>query len=120
MIHGWRPASAVIQPTVFAMNELVIVTKPGNPLKISQLGLLIFYPDKVKFEKGDVSLSFPPKWLEVPIDDKGFIEFGRKVDKLLSGKMPSESLKCRWCKYRHLGDELAHLPSGPFEEDLPF
>lgn len=94
--------------------------KHGKPLKISRLGLLIFYPDKVKFEHGDALLSFPPKWLEVPIDDELFLEFIGKIDKLLSGKPPAESIKCKWCRYRHLGDQLAHLPNETYQEDLPF
>lgn len=82
--------------------------KEGNGIKITRLGLLIFYPDSVKFEGGNVYLSFPPTWLEVPIDEKSFISFISQVDKLLKGKLPSENMKCKWCQYRHLGDQLAH------------
>src|SRR3990167_5011669 len=43
-----------------------------EPITISKLGLLIFYPDTVAFENGIAQLSFPPKWLEIPCDDAGF------------------------------------------------
>lgn len=85
----------------------------GEGIKITKLGLLIFYPDEVRIKNGDLSLTFPPKWMEVPIDDKLFIEFAGKVNGILSGKMPAESLSCKWCRYRHLGDELSHIT---FEE----
>lgn len=55
-------------------------------------------------------LSFPPKWLEVPVDGEGFLEFAKKIDALLEGPMPEEGKDCQWCKYRHIGDTLAHVP----------
>jgi CRISPR/Cas system-associated exonuclease Cas4 (RecB family) len=94
--------------------------KEGKAIKISRLGLLIFYPDQAKFEEGEALVSFPPKWLEVPIDDKLFVEFVGKVDKLLAGKPPAESLSCKWCQYRHVGDQLVHVSDGPVQDDLPF
>ena len=89
----------------------------GKPIKLSKLGLLIFYPDKATFEKGDAILTFPPKWLEVPIDDGGFIKFAKEIDLLLEGPLPAESKNCKWCKYRHVGDEIVHTP---VQEDIPF
>ena len=81
----------------------------GKGMKISQLGLLIFYPDKVAFEEGIAKFDFPPTWLEVPIDDKAFLKFIKEVDELLHGAMPEEGKDCKWCKYRHLGEELSHI-----------
>lgn len=94
--------------------------KDGKKIVVSKLGLLIFYPDRVKFEKGEAVLSFPPSWLDVPIDDELFLEFVGKIDKLLAGAPPAESLSCKWCQYRHVGDQLAHVGSGPVQDDLPF
>jgi hypothetical protein len=94
--------------------------KYGKSFNITKLGLLIFYPDKVSFDEDEAILHFPPKWLEVPIDEKGFISFTKEVDKLLSGKTPDESRSCRWCQYRHLGETLSHLSEGPVQEDIPF
>ena len=34
----------------------------GIPVKISRLGLLIFYPDQVNFENANANLIFPPNW----------------------------------------------------------
>lgn len=89
----------------------------GNQVALSMLGLLIFYPDKATFENGDAILTFPPKWLPVPIDDKGFIDFAKEIDLLLEGELPPEGKDCKWCKYRHSGDEITHKP---IQEDIPF
>lgn len=90
----------------------------GKPIKLTKLGLLIFYPDTVSFEDGIARLNFPPKWLEVPIADAEFLTFAKVVDKLLKGPTPEEGKECKWCKYRHLGDELTHYESP--KEDIPF
>jgi len=94
----------------------------GLALKITKLGLLIFYPDTVSFEKNEARIHFPPKWLEVPIDEKGFLAFAKEVSKLLSGPAPKEGTECKWCKYRHLGEEITHEEEkkGPIQEDIPF
>lgn len=83
--------------------------KTGNPVKITKLGLLIFYPDSVSFEDKTAKLDFPPKWLEVPIDEKEFIEFIKLINKLLEGPLPEESKECKWCQYRHVGETLSHI-----------
>lgn len=90
----------------------------GKPISVTKIGLLIFYPDGVSFNSGKAFLDFPPKWLEVPIDKEGFLAFASEVDKLLSGATPAEGESCKWCKYRHLNDELGHSESQT--EDLPF
>lgn len=89
----------------------------GHPIRLSHLGLLIFYPEKASFKDGDAILTFPPKWLEVPVDDKGFLKFAKEIDTLLEGPLPDEGKSCKWCKYRHVGDEIAHQP---VQEDIPF
>ena len=35
----------------------------GEPIKITRLGLLIFYPDTVTFENGIAKIDFPPKFV---------------------------------------------------------
>lgn len=82
----------------------------GEPKKITRAGLLMFYPDMASFEEGSVSLTFPPKWLEVPIDRNAFIKFIKGINDLLEGPMPEEGKECKWCAYRHIGDTLAHEP----------
>ena len=42
----------------------------GDPIEITKLGLLIFYPDTVEFVGESALFSFPPKWFEVPIEDR--------------------------------------------------
>jgi hypothetical protein len=92
--------------------------KSGEPMKLSKLALLIFYPDTVSFEGGVAKFDFPPKWLEVPVDMEGFLAFMKSVDKLLSGPMPEESKTCKWCQYRHVGETMTH--GGGSQEGLPF
>jgi CRISPR/Cas system-associated exonuclease Cas4 (RecB family) len=92
--------------------------KEGNPIKITHMGLLIFYPDAVSFGDGTAQISFPPKWLEVPVDEGGFFKFIKAIDKLLSGPMPEESKTCKWCQYRHVGETLSHTQSD--QEEIPF
>jgi CRISPR/Cas system-associated exonuclease Cas4 (RecB family) len=91
----------------------------GKGIKISKMGLLIFYPDEVTFKDNKAVFSFPPSWLEVPADDKGLLNFLKEVDDLLSGPTPAEGRNCKWCKYRHLGEEMSHLEL-PVQDDLPF
>ena len=82
--------------------------KMGEPVVISRLGLLVFYPDTVAFENNVARLDFPPKWLEVPIDQDGFLKFMKSIDKLLASPLPEEGKECKWCQYRHLGETLSH------------
>lgn len=93
--------------------------KLGKARKITRLALLIFYPDSVSFENGIARLNFPPKWLEVPIDEEGFFEFIKSIDKLLTGPLPEECPTCKWCQYRHVGDRLSHKRSDG-KDDIPF
>jgi len=64
---------------------------------------------KALVENGLARLDFPPKWLEVPIDQDRFLKFMKSIDDLLSGPMPEESSECKWCQYRHAGETLAHI-----------
>ncbi len=73
--------------------------KQAKPIKISKMGLLIFYPDTVKFENGIARLDFPPKWLEVTSNEDTFLDFIKKIDVLLNGPIPEEGPACKWCQY---------------------
>ncbi len=88
----------------------------GDPKKVTRTGLLIFYPDAVEFSKGSASLTFPPTWFEVPINQEGFLQFMYEANGLLEGPTPPENPNCKWCAYRHLGEKLAH----PQTDDIPF
>lgn len=79
------------------------------PIKINTLGLLVMYPDTVHFEKDNLFLSFPPKWMEIPDDMFSFFKLIKDIELLLSGLAPSEGEDCYWCKYRHTGEKLSHL-----------
>ena len=94
--------------------------KSGKPFNITKMGLLVFYPENVSFKNGEALLHFPPKWLEVPLDQSGFIKFAGEIDKLLSGEVPPESKSCKWCQYRHVGETLSHLDEEPFQDEIPF
>lgn len=81
----------------------------GKPISISMLGLLIFYPDKVELDGENALFRFPASWYEVPIDDQEFIKLMKEIEELLSGPTPEEGKDCKWCKYRHRGEEITHL-----------
>lgn len=87
--------------------------KFGDPIKISKLSLLIFYPDQTSIVDGKVSLNFPHTWLEVPIDDAKFMEFIKSVDSVLLGELPEPTQTCSWCMYRARFEEK-------IQEELPF
>lgn len=93
--------------------------REGSPFKTTRLGLLIFYPDKVKFENNIAKFDFPPNWLEVPIDENAFFVFMKEIDDLLKGPLPKESPTCKWCQYRHVGERLSHEDKTG-QSDLPF
>jgi len=81
----------------------------GKPVEISQLALLIFYPGQPNFTDNSVYIEFPPQWMEVPVEDGGFLTFAKGIEKLLSGPIPKESENCKWCNYRHKGEEISHI-----------
>lgn len=93
--------------------------KMGQSMSLNRVGLLIFYPDTVSFENGLARLDFPPKWLEIPLDSDGFLQFAKEVDQLLSGPRPEENPECKWCQYRHTGELFTH-ESKIVKDDLPF
>jgi len=96
-------------------------TETGDSIKITKLGLLIFYPDEVLYKDNNAFVSFPPKWLEVPLDTEGFVIFAQEIDRLLSGKAPNEGAACKWCEYRHLGDTITHTESrNEKDKTIPF
>lgn len=78
----------------------------GEPIKVTKLALLIFFPEKVEYEDDGVELDFPAKWYEVPIDEEGFKNLMYKINDLVTGPMPDDNPKCEYCKYRNLGKTL--------------
>lgn len=60
-------------------------------------------------------LTFPPKWLEVPIDEAAFTSFMVEIDTLIKGAIPPENEDCQFCKYRHVNEQYQNNKS-----DLPF
>lgn len=73
--------------------------KYEKPIKITRMGLLIFYPDTLSFEDNTVDVNFPPKWMEISSNDDGFISFIKEIDSLLNGPIPEENPDCEFCKY---------------------
>lgn len=88
----------------------------GGPIEVTKLGLVIMYPDQVKFVKNQAVISFPPKWIEVSTEKDNFLKFIKGVSDLLEGPIPPENPDCKWCGYRHYGEKYAHL----FKTDVPF
>lgn len=81
----------------------------GESKKITKLGLIVMYPDRVKFANGEAFLSFPPKWFEIDIKQDDFIKFIQGIQEILSGPIPPENPDCKWCDYRHYGEKYTHL-----------
>ncbi|HKZ35114.1 MAG TPA: PD-(D/E)XK nuclease family protein [Patescibacteria group bacterium] len=81
----------------------------GEPLMVNQMGLIVMYPDTVKFENGRAILDFPPRFLEIPVDSDGFMNFIGEVNKLLTGPLPSKSLSCPWCQYQQIEEDLTEF-----------
>ncbi len=73
-----------------------------KPIKITKMGLLIFYPDTLSFEGDVAKINFPPKWMDIPADGKGFISFIKEINDLLEGPEPEENPECGFCKYNKL------------------
>jgi len=88
----------------------------GEAKNITKLGLIIMYPDQVKFDQGHAFINFPPTWIEIEINHEKFLDFISGVSALLEGPTPPENPNCPWCKYRHLGEVLSH----PQTSDIPF
>ena len=76
--------------------------KAKEPIKITRMGLLVFYPSTVAFENEIAKIDFPPKWLEIPADEGTFLSFIKEIDNLLSEPMPEENPECKYCQYRHI------------------
>ncbi len=91
--------------------------KYEKPIRITQMGLIIMYPDQVKFESGHATLTFPPKWLEIPQDEQAFMSFMKEVDTLIAGPIQPEGEDCQFCKYRHVNE---HYEESLGKSDLPF
>jgi len=81
----------------------------GEAKQITKLGLIVMYPDRVEFVKGEALLSFPPKWLEIELRQDDFVSFVQGIQKLLDGPVPAETSACKWCEYRHYGEKYSHL-----------
>ena len=71
----------------------------STPIKITKMGLLIFYPEYVDFINETSKVNFPPKWMEIPTDEKAFYNFIKEVDDLLEGPVPEMNPSCKFCEY---------------------
>jgi len=112
---------AMYQSQLWAYQYALENPAEGEPIKITRLALLIFYPEQVSFEDGAAKMTLPPQWVSVEYDLDSFLKFIKEVDTLLAGPLPAEGDKCQWCKYRHTGEQLAHhLETTPLGDEPPF
>ncbi len=102
---------------LFAYKYALEHPKRDIPIVISQLGLIIMYPNKVTIQDHIVSVQFPPVYLEVPIDETDFFSYIQKVNILLSGPIPPENPDCKWCQYRKTNSLIREEIT---ENTLPF
>ena len=68
---------------------------------INKLGLLCFTPDQFKIKKNEntACLFGALKWLEIPVDDSGFLDFLGEIADLIAGDLPESGPDCTYCKY---------------------
>ncbi len=69
---------------------------------VERLGLLVFEPNAFTHVRdGKASLSGTMSWVEIPRNDKQFLQFlGEVVDILEQRSPPAAAPKCGWCVYR--------------------
>lgn len=69
---------------------------------VNTLGLIVYEPKEFSCKSlKSVSLNGTLKWLEIPRNDKAFLEFLHALLTLLEQPEPPEpSSTCEWCKYR--------------------
>lgn len=69
---------------------------------VNTLGLIVYEPKEFSCKSTErVSLNGTLKWLEIPRNDKDFLEFLHALLTLLEQPEPPEpSSTCEWCKYR--------------------
>lgn len=72
----------------------------GNPIKISQMGVVSINPEEMKLIDGKVIFTTTPKWHPVNEDMNSFFLLINDISKLLNGDLPSMSEDCRLCLYR--------------------
>jgi hypothetical protein len=77
---------------------------------VSRLGLLVFEPASfTNSSPGDATLDGAMKWIELPRDDSGFLEFLKDVVSVLDEpEPPAASPSCGWCKYREESQETGY------------
>lgn len=88
----------------------------GQPKKVSRMGVVAINPEEISFPGEDVVFHAKPRFFEIEEDMERFYTFISEISKLLDGPLPADSDACAWCKYRHLGEAIAH----PQTDDIPF
>jgi hypothetical protein len=78
---------------------------------ISRLGLLCFEPSELRVPvPGRQAYEGEARWLEIPRDEKAFLEFVSEVLALLDGPLPDPSSDCDWCSYARTMSSLGSAP----------
>ncbi|MDP3988142.1 MAG: PD-(D/E)XK nuclease family protein [Candidatus Levybacteria bacterium] len=72
----------------------------GNPVKISELGIVSVHPNEMKLIDGKIVFTSTPAWHPITEDMDSFMGMIREIDLVLNGRLPKPSEACRLCIYR--------------------
>jgi hypothetical protein len=70
---------------------------------VTTLGLLVFEPDAFSDEAGAAMVQGKLTWINIPRDDRMFMEFLADVLAVLELPTPAPSPECGWCRYSLTG-----------------
>ncbi len=72
----------------------------GEPIKISQMGIVTVNPEEMKLVDGKIVFTTTPRFHPVVEDMAGFHELIKEISDVLNGDLPAASATCSLCIYR--------------------
>lgn len=89
----------------------------GEPIKVSQMGIISINPEEMKLDNGKVLFTTKPTWHPVVEDMDSFFSLIKDIDKVLAGDVPEVSQTCMLCVYR---SKFIPAREDSQTEDIPF
>lgn len=72
----------------------------GEPIKISQMGIVSVNPEKMKLVDGKIVFTTTPRFHPVKENTTGFRKLIEEISTVLNGDLPAVSANCSLCIYR--------------------